>query len=255
MKDKIPGPGNDKFRAIAIDDDENQLSLMEELLKDNPFVSYAGGSTSPQDTAELIKFHKPEILFLDVEMPGKNGFQVLDEIREMGELLPEVIFVTAHNEHAVRAFEYAALDYLLKPVEPFRLELAIQRAVKREKPPMNERAGSLLNVYDKLIFRTYSGYLFVNPADIIYAEADGNYCVLHLTGSIKEVISGNIGNLERILEPSRFFRIHRSCIIALPYLSKLYSGKKVCVLLKDGKEYKCQVAGERISELMTRMKT
>lgn len=243
-----------KLRSVIIEDEPGALQLLHNLLDANGNVSVVGETSDPFRAIDLLIDTKPDLLFLDIKMPGKSGFEILDDLRKIKSLNPHIVFTTAYDEFAIRAFEYAAFDYLLKPVDPVRLNDSILRYIDNRPSDHSQKTQFLLEQIKKLHFRSTSGFVFIDPSEIICIDASGNYSVFHLTSNRTETVTMLLGKIHEMLEPEIFFRISRSCIINLNYLNKINSKQLQCILLCDGTELRCDIARDRIADLLKKMK-
>lgn len=213
-----------KTTCLIIDDEKLARDLIIEYLQGHPELELVGECTKGTEAVEKISLLKPDLIFLDVQMPGMNGFDVLEEIEHE----PYVIFVTAYDQHAIKAFEKNAVDYLLKPLDEERFRTAIHRAIKRkglEQNNLEELMESLRperkSAYDSHLFVQKSEKLFNLPVeDILFLEASGDYTVI-TTKNDQYVSSSGIGRLEELLSPDIFFRVHRSTIINIHHLKEI----------------------------------
>ena len=229
--------------CLIIDDEKLARELLREFLETFPQIEIIGESSKGTDAVEQINKLKPDMIFLDVQMPGMNGFDVLDEIEHE----PYVIFTTAYDQYAIKAFERNAVDYLLKPLDEERFKLAVDRALKRKKMEdgnLEELLGSLRPVnartsYDSHIFVQKSEKLFnLSVDEIVYLEASGDYTVIS-TKNDQFVSSSGIGKLEEILNPETFIRVHRSTIININFLKEIekhFNGGMI-VKMQTGKSF------------------
>ena len=228
------------FRTVLIDDEPDATQLLEKHLADFPEVQVIGKTHYAMEAVEMVQQLEPALLFLDIELPGKSGFDILDELLNLG-LKPQVIFVTAYNDYAIRAIRYAAFDYLLKPVDQEELKAVISRLGQSTAVP---NRGEQIRVLKEqmtatkvLKFSTTGGFVVIKPEDIIYITADWNYAEIHFDDEKKEIVTMNLGSLEDILPPALFFRISRSVIINIGYLTRVSRKKRIATLVKDGKEF------------------
>jgi two-component system LytT family response regulator len=229
--------------CLIIDDEKLARELLREFLETFPQIEIIGECNKGTDAVEQINKLKPDMIFLDVQMPGMNGFDVLDEIEHE----PYVIFTTAYDQYAIKAFERNAVDYLLKPLDQERFKLAVERALKRKKMEdgnLEDLLGSLRTVaprtsYDSHIFVQKSEKLFNLPVEeIIYLEASGDYTVIS-TKNDQFVSSSGIGKLEEIMNPDTFIRVHRSTIVNVNYLKEIerhFNGGMI-VKMQNGKSF------------------
>ena len=226
--------------AVIIDDEPGNVLTLVELVKQYcPNISIAGTAPDPLKGYELIVQTSPDLVFLDIEMPYGNAFDLLDK------LLPisfEVIFVTAFNDYAIKAFKYAALDYLLKPVNINELKEAINKVSKRmEEKHINTRISSMLDnlrsesaVPQKIALPTIDGCSFENINDIMYLQAEGSYTYIYSKEKTKLLVSKSLKEFEEILPAASFCRIHHSSIININFVKKYFKGRGGYVQMEDG---------------------
>lgn len=232
-----------KSTCIIIDDEKLARDLLREYLESMEDIELLDECSKGSEAVEKINKLKPDLIFLDVQMPGMTGFEVLDEIDHE----PYVIFITAYDQYAIRAFEKNAVDYLLKPLDEDRFRQAITRALKRKKMEdggLENLLGSLRQVnhkgsYDSHIFVQKSEKLFNLPVEeIIYLEASGDYTIIS-TKNDQFVSSSGIGKLEEMMNPDIFIRVHRSTIVNVNYLKEIerhFNGGMV-VKMQSGKSF------------------
>ncbi len=236
-----------KIRALIIDDEPLARQKVRLLLSEEADVELVGECQDGVEAVVQIEAAKPDLVFLDVQMPEMDGFEVLRRIPSA--LLPVVVFTTAYDEHALRAFDAHALDYLLKPFKPDRFKQAVQRA--RELMG-NKQAGAaargLLELLgersapaaylSRLTVKTSGRVFFVSVEDIDAIDAAGKYAVVHV-GKENHVLRESMDYLESKLPPDRFLRISRSVIVNVDRIQELqpmFKGENV-VVLKNGKQY------------------
>jgi two-component system LytT family response regulator len=190
-------------RVLLVDDEPLARSNLKMLLKEDPAVTWIGECGGGEEALGEISCCKPDLLFLDVKMPEVDGFQVLDRL---GAQAPVTVFVTAFDEHAIRAFDAGALDYLLKPFDDARFA----RAMRRVKERLSHKQSALPALAVKALGRT----LYIEQADIDWVEAADYYACLHAHGK-SHLLRKSLKELERELDPKLFLRVHRSAIINL----------------------------------------
>jgi two-component system LytT family response regulator len=224
-----------------VDDEKLARDLLREYLEGFPEVEIVGECAKGSDAVEMVNRLKPDILFLDVQMPGMNGFDVLEEIDHD----PYVIFTTAYDQYAIKAFEKNAVDYLLKPLDEERFRSAVNRAIKR-KSTERGTVEELLKTF-KSDSRNFESHIFVQKSeklfnlpvqDIVYLEASGDYTII-TTHNDQFVSSSGIGKLEEIMDPDTFIRVHRSTIININSLKEIerhFNGGMV-VKMQNGKSF------------------
>jgi two-component system, LytTR family, response regulator len=218
------------LRVIAIDDEPLALRRLEWCLQDLPGIALVGKTGDPQQGLEMIRTLAPDVVLLDVEMPELSGFELIESLGNFGDTaLPEIVFVTAFDHFAVKAFGISAVDYLLKPVERSRLLEALERArVRRELRGAQARVQELREIIDSLRAdrrsgsqKKYETELWIREGDarvrvpvemIERLEADGDYVRLHV-GQRVRLMRARLGDLAERLDPAQFVRIHRSEIV------------------------------------------
>ena len=216
------------IRALIVDDEALARVRVRPLLATVPGVTVVAECSGGREAVEQILAERPDLVFLDVQMPDLDGFDVLEAVAS--EWLPQVIFVTAYDEYAIKAFDVHAIDYLLKPIEPERFRKALARVTKRDLLAMLDERP-----IDRLVIRTRSKVSFLKPSEIDWIEADGKHAVLH-AGRETHVVRHTLTRLEQRLAPHGFVRVHRSAIVNVDRIKELepwFHGEYV-VILKDG---------------------
>lgn len=231
-----------KTTCLIIDDEKLARDLLREYLESVENIELIGECSQGSEAVEKIDKLKPDLIFLDVQMPGMNGFEVLEDIHHE----PYVIFTTAYDQYAIKAFEKNAVDYLLKPLDQERFKLAVERAMKRKKMEdgtIDELLGNLHPVnrgpFESHVFVQKSEKLYNLPVeDIIFLEASGDYTIIS-TKNDQFVSSLGIGKLEEMMNPETFIRVHRSTIINVHYLKEIerhFNGGMI-VKMHNGKSF------------------
>ena len=215
-------------RALIVDDEALARERVRTLLAQAAGVTVVGECSGGREAVDAILAERPDLVFLDVQMPDLNGFEVLDAVAT--EWLPAVIFVTAYDEYAIKAFDVHAIDYLLKPIEPERFRKALARATKRGLLSLLDERP-----IDRLVIRTRGKVSFLKPSEIDWIEADGKHARLH-AGRETHVVRHTLTRLEQRLASHNFVRVHRSAIVNVDRIKELepwFHGEYV-VILKDG---------------------
>jgi two-component system, LytTR family, response regulator len=216
------------IRVLLVDDESLAREMLREMLQDDPQVTIVGESCNGHEALEAIRTHSPDLIFLDVQMPELGGFEVLEAL---GKEIPRVIFVTAYDQYAVRAFEVHALDYLLKPFDQERFDISWQRAraqILRDRDGgTDQRILALLeemkagNKYlERLVIKASGRIYFLETAEIDWIEAEGNYVSVH-SAKKSHLLRETISSLEAQLDPRKFLRIHRSSIVRIDRIQEL----------------------------------
>jgi two-component system LytT family response regulator len=217
------------IRALVIDDERLARNFILEMLREDEEVEVIGECLNGREAIEAIKTHAPDLIFLDVQMPEVGGFAVLEALTK--EQMPFVIFVTAYDQYAVRAFEVNALDFLLKPFDRKRFKIAWQKAKARIQRERNElldqRILSLLqglkaepNYLERLVLKTNGRIFFLDTDEVDWIEAEGNYVSVH-SGEKSYLLRDTISGLDLQLDPKKFLRIHRSAIVRIEKIQEL----------------------------------
>ncbi|MGN6292761.1 MAG: LytR/AlgR family response regulator transcription factor [Chitinophagaceae bacterium] len=248
-----------KLSAILVDDEPRGLSSLQKLLEFNcPEVEIMATCGSADEAKEKIRQVKPQLVFLDIAMPRKTGFDLLDEL---GRINFEIIFVTAHNGFMLRAFRFSAVDYLLKPVEDNLLTEAVKRAAKRieEKTTDNHIETLLHNLRSreggqqmKICISSLKGFQVVNLSEIIYCEASTNYTNFHFAERPLICSSKPIHEYELLLKDSGFLRIHKSFVINLEHVKEYVRGEGGTIIMSNGHDV--EVSRRKKEIFMSRMR-
>jgi len=236
----------EKIEACIIDDSRLARAELKRLLADVGNVSITGEAANAEEAAEVIEATHPDLILLDIQMPGKDGFRLLEEL----DSVPHVVFVTAYDEYAVKAFEVNALDYLTKPVNPERLEEALHkvRTSRVQTPDSSEKLHEESRVFVKDGERCW----FVRVGDIFLIESEGNYARVHFDDQ-QPMILKTLTYLEKRLKPDLFFRANRSQIINLKRIEKVdpWFGQSMKLELANGESV--EVSRRRSKEFRERM--
>lgn len=259
------------IRTVIVDDEPAARRGVRLLLEKDPSVDIVGEAATGPDAVDLVLREKPDLAFLDVQMPGCDGFQALEKIGAAA--APAVIFVTAYDEHALKAFSVSAVDYLLKPYDDARFRAALDRAKgevrRRETETVNSRLTQLLDYLqasgagreapepepvpsDRILIKSAGEIFFLKADEIDWIEAEGDYMKFHVAGRA-HLMRETMARLESRLDPKKFIRIHRSTIVNIDRLRKLspsFAGE-YAVVLHDGTKLKLSRGyHERIAALL-----
>lgn len=224
--------------AIIVDDKPANVFTLQKLLKEYiPDVTVTGTAGNVAEGILAIERLQPSIVFLDIEMPGGTGFDLL---RHFKELTFEVIFVTAYDQYALKAFGENAIGYLLKPIEIDALQLAVSKAIKQiELKQTRQHLIRFLqqvpaSLPDKISLPVLDGYLFINKDDIIRCEASGSYSWFYMNDGRKIMVSMHMRECEDLLPSREFYRVHHSHIVHLKYLVRYIKGRGGYAQMQDG---------------------
>ena len=253
------------IRALIVDDEPPARDLIATLLRDEPDLEVVGQCSNGRDAVAAIQRLSPDLVFLDVQMPGMDGFAVLAELP--ADRLPLVIFVTAFDQHAIRAFEVHALDYLLKPFEYDRLRQAVRHArTKLAQDPGTASQTHLASLLDelhnrgqswnRLAIRDAGRVVFLQPDEIDWIEAEGKYVRLHV-GKESYLLRETMGSTEARLASKKFLRVSRSTIVNLERVKEwqpLFHGDSVVILKNGTRLTVSRVYRETLDRLVTQLR-
>jgi len=247
-----------ELKAVIIDDEQLGRDALKNLL--NLYcseVELVGEATSVETGVDLLQNHKGklDIVFLDVHLKDGLSFQILDKLDNIDF---EVVFATAYNQFAIKAFNYSAIGYILKPIDPEELKSAIDRAKNGRSPQMKKRLEILSNqfnnpnTFEKMSIHAVDGIYFINIKDIMRCEGEDNYTHIYMIGGDKITVSKTIKEYEKMLTPINFYRVHKSHVVNLNYISKFVKGDGGYLIMNDGKMI--EVSRRRRSSFMEQLR-
>jgi DNA-binding LytR/AlgR family response regulator len=233
-----------KYTTIIVEDEQlPMLSLMQKLNEYHPEIEVAGTCSDASSAMEMILKHKPDMLFLDIQLPGHDSLWLLEQLQPAMKELPHIIFTTAYNtpDYLLKAIKFQAVDYLLKPVGIIELAAAIAR--------MKEKSGK--KAEKKYAFHTFNATIIAIAMDIVYLKADGNYCTLFTAKYTEEPIFERLGEVEEKLAPSGLFiRAGKSYLINKEFIYKIDAQKNTCYLLSHTNSlYKVELSENGVGAL------
>jgi two-component system LytT family response regulator len=232
------------LRSIVVDDEPAARELLVEILGKRPDIEIAGVFGDSRQAIAGIRKEKPDVVFLDIQMPGRDGFAILDAL---GEEAPPVIFVTAYDEYAVQAFDFAAIDYILKPLDEDRVYRSIDRAMSRARNGKSEPEPGAITRMISALRAHREDYLRYIPIklkervvlqkvdDMSWIEADGKYVRIH-AGADQHLIRRTMHSLENRLDPAKFLRVSRSAIVNIEHVAHLepWSHGEWAIMMRNG---------------------
>jgi two-component system, LytTR family, response regulator len=224
-----------KLRTIILDDEPDSISLLKlQLSASCATVDVVGTFTNPARALEEIETLQPQLLFLDIEMPVFNGFEILEKVNHLNF---SVIFITAYNQYALKAFRFNALDYLVKPIETQNLIEAVAKAARIAKPSPEQMTMLQKQLRgepaSKIAISGQTGVSFIDLDEIIYCEASNNYSKLILTGNRSFLVSKTLKDVQEVLEEEHFLRVHRQYIVNLNHVKQLHRNDGVITMDND----------------------
>jgi len=229
------------LKAIIVDDEPHCCKTLDSLLKRySPEVNVLATCTNGADALKAIQALDPDLVFLDVEMPKMNGFDMLGQLPSVNFHL---IFVTSYDAYALKAIRFSAIDYLLKPVDREELQIAVQKVIKRMQAPLPGQLKIILekiqhpaSASNKIALPTMEGLQMIAVESIVVCEADDNYTTLILKNNKKIVVSCTLKVIEELLEDHSFIRVHRSFVVNLNEIEKYVKGDGGYLVMSDGSE-------------------
>jgi two-component system LytT family response regulator len=218
---------------LIVDDEPEAMDLLIMILDRIDGIQVIGTAESVNEAYQKTLGLNPGLILLDIQMPGKDGFELVRMVDE-SQMDPGFVFITAYDEYAIRAIRASAFDYLLKPVDPGELEMVINRfREKNHRNNVHSRITELLANLGKnkrIKVNTRTGFIIIDTDDILYCNAAGNYSEVHLVNGRKEIVTSNLGNFMEQIVHDNFFRISRSALINLRYLTQVDNKKGTCTI-------------------------
>ena len=225
--------------ALIIDDEKHCRHVIALLLANQcPEINIVAQCAGGQEALDAIEEYKPQLLFLDIEMPGMNGFELLEKCKSTGFA---VIFTTAYNEYAIQAIRHSALDYLLKPIDKNELKQAITKAMQRSNNQERENIDKLMRLLrdrkeqEPVALSTLGGLIVIRTDDLVYCESDGPYTNFIFIESKPILISKTLKEVEEVLVSRNFLRVHNSFLVNMKYIQKYLNGNGGDVVMSNGK--------------------
>jgi two-component system, LytTR family, response regulator len=243
------------MNAVIVDDELYCVEVLASLLQKHcPDVRIAAQFTDSTKAAEFLAAHPPDLLFVDIEMPRLNGFDLLHQLQP---LQFQVIFTTAYNQYALRAIKLSALDYLLKPIDADELKSAVEKAQRQKSPPeirqveLMENTFKSVEVPKKIALSTLEGLLFVDVGNIVHCQSDGSYTRLFLLNKEEILLSKSIKEVGELLTQCGFLRVHHSYLINLDHVERYIRGEGGEIILCNG--HSVPVARSKKQEFLERV--
>ncbi len=249
------------LQALIIDDEQNSRDALKGKLDlFCPELEIIGEAEDVANALEVCELKKPDLLFLDVNLAGEDGFEILEKMKQTGSRMPEVIFITAHDEHAIRAIKFSAADYLLKPIDPEELVKAVRKVEAKKDidpaPKLNTLIENIRQASDspkKIVIPSSDGMHVVKIADITRCESSSNYTQFFLTTGKTMLASKTLKEFDAMLSPYNFERIHKSHLINMNYVKKYVQSDGGYVIMEDGS--RIPVANRKKEHLVTLLRT
>lgn len=240
-----------QLKVLIVDDEQSARDLLNNLIGNISWITIVGEAESVESAFPLVLKKRPDVILLDIQMPRENGFVLIKQM-VVHRLETEVIFITAFEKYAIEAIKASAFDYLLKPVQKSELIGSLEKLVDKLKSVRTEdRFSSLLEQIDnhkKLKFRNRTGFVMIDPDEILYCQADSNYTIIELESGRNLVVSLNLGKVEEMLSRQSFCKISRSTIVHMKYISQVNRKNMTLELLNTG-THKLPISKKYLSHL------
>jgi two-component system, LytTR family, response regulator len=236
----------EKIRVLVVEDNKSARKHLISLIDKIDQFYLSGTCSSAEEAFVQISNDMPDMIFLDIELPGKSGLEFLQEFYNRQIEPPEIVFTTAYDKFAIKAIKYSPFDYLLKPVKLEDLQnILLKYASRKNRVSFAQRFANLVSQISeskKLKLNSKNGFTLINPEDILYCEADWNYTTIYLSRNEKEVVSLNIGTVYSFLPEEKFIQVNRSNIINIKYLKRVDFKSRKCILEKNGDTFTLPVS-------------
>jgi two-component system, LytTR family, response regulator len=226
------------IKAIIVDDEPYCCESLITLLENNREVEIVAVCHNGADALDAIKKYSPDLVFLDVEMPKMNGFEMLEQL---GSVSFHLIFTTSYDQYALKAIRFSAIDYLLKPIDADELQNAVQKVIQRAEKPIAQQLEILMQkvhapstLVTRIAIPTMEGLQMIQIDSIVSCESDSNYTTLRLKGNRKLVASSTLKEIEELLEEYSFVRVHRCYLVNLNEIEKYLKGEGGYLVMSDG---------------------
>ncbi len=243
-----------QITAIIVDDEQDARDGLEYLINSTlPDVKIIAKAVNAQNGLEIIIDKHPDLIFLDIQMPVNDGFWLASKLNRL-QTQTAIIFVTAYDDYAIKAIKHAAFDYLTKPVSLELLKTSVERYMDNSnKDNLDHKLEKLKTFFQqgKIKLNIYNGFIMVSPEDIVFCEADKNYCNIHLANGKKEFITSQLGVLEKKLNERPFVKISRSVIINIDYLESYSRQSKSLILSVVLQKFELKVSSSGEKRLLS----
>jgi two-component system LytT family response regulator len=249
------------LQALIIDDEQNSREALKGKLDlFCPELEITGEAENVSEALKTYEEQKPDLLFLDINLAGEDGFEILERLKEANARMPEVIFITAHDEHAIRAIKFSAADYLLKPIDPEELVKAVRKVEAKKDidpaPKLNTLIENIRQASDspkKIVIPSSDGLHVIKIANITRCESSSNYTQFFLTTGKTMLASKTLKEFDAMLTPYHFERIHKSHLINMNFVKKYVQSDGGYVIMEDGG--RIPVANRKKEHLVTLLRT
>lgn len=231
----------EEIKVIIVDDEIIAIKILQQLLKKFKEINVIATAQNVDDAKKYIIQYQPDIVFLDIQLPRKNGFDLINEIKNL-DVNPSIIFATSYDKYAIKAVRHSAFDYLLKPINLDDLKKSISRYIAlRNEKDKNKNHDYEKFLSNKIQFKTRTSLIFINPDNIIYVKAEDNYSDIFLKDDKHYLVTSYLSVVLKKLPSNNFARINRSLVINLNFLEKIDRKKRLCVIECENKKYEFKI--------------
>jgi DNA-binding LytR/AlgR family response regulator len=241
------------LKILIVDDEPEARELLAYMLGGEEGIRVVGMAGNVDEALQKLDEEHPDLVFLDIHMPDKDGFQFIEMVNQNREK-PGIIFVTAFDNYAIQAIRNSVFDYILKPIRREEIIGAIKRFRQRIDRSQDYDLSKLISALkgsEEVIIKlnTRSGYILIHPREVVYCKADGNYTHLQMANGANELTTQNLGAIEELLESGAFFRVSRSYLVNLKYLARVDRKSSLCVVAYHGESCSIKIPAQRIRML------
>jgi DNA-binding LytR/AlgR family response regulator len=241
------------MRTLIVDDEKHSCESLHLLLSQYEFIQIDDSASSAENALSILVSRPIDLVFLNVELPRKSGFDLVEDLHQLN-IYPRIVFITAFQKYAMKAIKCGAFDFLMKPFDRDDLHelivrLTKEKSINKEMPFKIKNLLNILKEKERIRFNTRHGFVLIEPDDIQYIKAEWNYSTIYLRNFRTELLSINLGNIEKLLPKANFFRISRSVIINLDCLSRVDRKAKTCEIKTDVEILCFPVSSPHLKEL------
>lgn len=241
-----------ELTALIVENDSITRKSLSDILCEFSEIEILSSLSDVNCAIRVISINVPDVVFVDIEMPGKNGFDLISELNTL-EIKTNIVVLANLGQHAQKALRYDVMDYLIKPIKKNEIDDIIKRLLSNKYnhsvPKKIDQLIDQLNRHKRIKFNTRCGFILIDPNDIVYIQADWNYSEVYLNNGLKETLSMNLGAVKEILPDRLFARITRSHIINVNYLIKVDRKSHICSLKSNDQLIQIQIPAQRIKAL------
>jgi DNA-binding LytR/AlgR family response regulator len=240
------------FKVLIVDDEPEARLLLSSLLEEIPYVKVVGEACHAEEALYLLVEHYPDLILMDINMPGKSGMELIQLIRKRNMDVP-VVFVSAYKEYAVQSIKNGVYDFLLKPIDRKELKDVIDKYRRRNERDLPRRLMEFLeNIREdsKIRINSRYSYILVDPSEIVYCQTDGGYTVIYLANGKEEVASATLSQIEEMVKKWNFYKLSRSILINQDYVRRVDRSNDKCLLKSDSNTWEINASHKGIIEFL-----